>query len=366
MTGRSLRTAVALALLVPTLAACSDGQEVVRAVAPPSATTPPPPPVPTKPSLARYVSPTGDDHARGTLERPWRTLAHAFARIYAGQVLFVRGGTYHEQIDHVRLHDGTPTAPITVHAYPGENPVLEGSVSLRRPAYWLINNLDVHGDPGVANQASFMVKVVGGRAWTWENSEFAGTVGRANVMITGFGVGEPSDFLFSGNCLHDLPSQPVGSTNLFLGSMFTGAQGVVERNVIFNSEGQPNVRIGSGAGAPSHVKLLQNTIYGGSLGIDVRGRPHHVKISRNIVGGGSAPAMIRFSHGKPRGIRVTSNVAVQAVQLLRPKVSKKVQKKAHGYGNVVLPQDPEFVDTTRCDGFRPGLDGLIPYGALAP
>jgi hypothetical protein len=366
MTGRSIRTAVALALLVPALVACSDGQQVVRAVAPPSATPPPPPPVPTKPSLVRYVSSTGDDHARGTLERPWRTLTHAFRRIYAGQVLFVRGGTYHEQIDHVRLHDGTPVAPITVLAYPGENPILDGSVSLRRPAYWLIDNLDVRGDPSAANQASFMVKVIGGRYWTWENSDFTGTVGRANVMITGFGIGEPTGFHFSGNCLHGLPNQPRGSTNIFLGSMLKGARGVVERNVIFNSQGQPNVRIGSGAGAPSHVKLRQNTIYGGSLGIDVRGRPHHVKISRNIVGGGTAPAMIRFSRGKPRGTRVISNVAVQARQLLRPEVVKKVQKRLLGYGNVVFPQDPGFVDTTRCDGFRPGLDALIPYGALAP
>jgi hypothetical protein len=47
-------------------------------------------------------------------------------------------------------------------------------------------------------------------------------------------------------------------------------------------------------------------------------------------------------------------------------VRKKVQKKVHGYGNLTLPQDPEFVDTTRCDGYRPRLDALIPYGALAP
>jgi hypothetical protein len=53
---------------------------------------------------------------------------------------------------------------------------------------------------------------------------------------------------------------------------------------------------------------------------------------------------------------------VQTKQLLRPKVSEIV----HGLGNVVSPQDPEFVDTTRCDGFRPRLDAMIPYGAFAP
>jgi hypothetical protein len=167
--------------------------------------------------------------------------------------------------------------------------------------------------------------------------------------------------MFRGNCLHGLPTPPKSSTNLFLGSMGTGARGTVSRNVVFNDEGQPNVRIGSGAGAPTNVKVLWNTIYGGSLGIDVRGRPQRIKIGRNLLGGGSAPAMIRFPAGDPSGTTVNNNVAVQASRLLRPKVNEDV----HGAGNIVLTGDPQFVDTTRCDGFRSGLDALIPYGADA-
>jgi hypothetical protein len=360
MMRRVVRTAVAMAALATTLLGCS-GEQVVRGT-PPSPSATPTPSVPTQASLVRYVSPSGHDNGPGTLDRPWRTLAHAFNRVFGGQVLFVRGGTYREQIDHVRLHLGTATDPITVLAYPGENPVLVGSVSLRRPAYWLIDNLDVQGDPSAPAQASFMVKVIGGHEWTWENSEFSDTVGRANVMITGFGIGEPAGFSFTGNCLHGLPAPPMGSTNLFLGSMLTGAHGLVERNVVFNTDDQSNLQLGSGAGAPARVKIRQNTIFGGSLGIDVRGRPHHVKITKNIVGGSTAPAMIRFHRGKPRGTTLTSNVAVDATQLFRPEVRKKV----NGFGNAVLTQDPEFVDTTRCDGFRPGLDALIPYGVFAP
>ena len=99
----------------------------------------------------------------------------------------MRGGTYREHIDHIRLHPGTAEKPITVLAYPGENPVLVGTLSLRRPAYWLIDNLDVSGDPTAGQQQSFMVKVIGGTSWTWENSEFTDTVTGANVMITGWG-----------------------------------------------------------------------------------------------------------------------------------------------------------------------------------
>lgn len=360
MRRRVVRTALTLALLLTTLVACSEEQAVTGP--PPSHSPNPSPSVPTNTSQLRYVSPHGHDTDPGTIGRPWRTLAYALHKIYQGQVLFVRGGTYRENIDRLQLHPGTADSPITVLAYPDENPVLVGSVSMSRPDYWLIDNLDVTGAPTNATQPSFMVKMIGGRAWTWENSEFTGTSGRANVLITGWGVDEPAGFKFTGNCLHDLPRPPTTSTNLFLGSMQSGAHGDVTRNVIFNAEGQPNVRIGSGAGAPNRVKVLQNTIYGGSLGIDVRDRPFQVKISRNVLGGTTVAALIRFHLGLPHGTSVTNNAVVNAQQLLRPEVRKRV----NGFGNVVVPDDPEFVDTTRCDGFRTGLDAMIPYGAFAP
>jgi hypothetical protein len=365
MRRRVTGSALALALLVTPLLGCSSQEQVVMVNTPPTHTPNPAPSVPVDQSLVRYVSPTGDDHNfAGTRERPWRTLKTAFKRLYAGQVLYVRGGSYHETIDHIHLHAGRADKPITVLAYPGENPVLVGSISLRRPANWLIDNLDVTGDPTVpaSLQPSFMVKVVGGRAWTWQNSEFTGTTGRANVMITRWGLIEPAGFKFRDNCLHDVPQPPQGSTNLFLGPMKWGAKGIVSHNVIFNYDGQPNVRLGSAAGAPYRVKLVSNTIFGGSLGISVRGRPHHVKISRNIVGGSFGPAEIRFPQGVSLGTTVTNNVAVNATQILRPKVREHV----HGFSNVVLPENPSFVDTTRCDGFQSGIDAMIPYGASAP
>jgi hypothetical protein len=359
MRRRVAGTVLTLALLVTPLLGCSD-EEPVTAAPTPVQTPTPTPSVPSKPSLVRYVSPTGSDHDRGTLGQPWRTLGYALSRVYGGQVLFVRGGEYHENIDHVPLHVGKAESPVTVLAYPGENPVLIGSISLHRPAFWLIDDIDVTGDPTTPDPPRFMVKMIGGRSWTWENSEFRGTTSRANVLITGFGVDEPAGFDFRGNCLHGLPDLPTTSTNLFLGTMHSGAHGIVSRNVVFNAENQPNVRIGSGAGAPNRVSLLRNTIYGGSLGIDVRGHPHRVKISRNIVGGSAAPAMIRFHLGLPHGTSVNNNVAVDAAQLLRPEVRKIV----HGSGNIVLSSDPEFVDNSRCDGFRSDLDAMIPYGAV--
>jgi hypothetical protein len=103
MTWRVARAAAVLAL-VTTMLGCSDEQVVRGDGGLPTPSPTPSPPVPTLPSLVRYVSPSGDDNNLGTVDKPWRTLTYALGRVYAGQVLFVRGGTYRERIDHVRLH----------------------------------------------------------------------------------------------------------------------------------------------------------------------------------------------------------------------------------------------------------------------
>jgi parallel beta-helix repeat protein len=82
-----------------------------------------PAPLPASTDSAFYVSPTGHDRAPGTLRRPWRTLGHAMAVLRPGQAAYVRAGTY---VEGGRLNalwwgrSGTPSAPITIRGYPGE------------------------------------------------------------------------------------------------------------------------------------------------------------------------------------------------------------------------------------------------------
>lgn len=78
------------------------------------------------------VSLQGDDRNPGTEERPWRTLAHAVARLKPGDTLLVRGGTYFEQVS-VNV-SGTPEAPITIQSYPGERAVIDSGVPEFRTA----------------------------------------------------------------------------------------------------------------------------------------------------------------------------------------------------------------------------------------
>ena len=72
-----------------------------------------------------FVAPDGDDAAAGDREHPFATLNRAWEVVGAGEVIWVRGGTY-EFREQQRLRDrsGSASAPIRVLGYPGEVPVL--------------------------------------------------------------------------------------------------------------------------------------------------------------------------------------------------------------------------------------------------
>ena len=78
-----------------------------------------------------WVAPDGDDAASGSESAPWATLQHAADAVSPGATVEVRGGTYAQRVSfHV---SGTPGAPITFEAAPGESVVLDGS-SLEVPS----------------------------------------------------------------------------------------------------------------------------------------------------------------------------------------------------------------------------------------
>lgn len=71
-----------------------------------------------------YVSPTGSDTNPGTLELPWKTVSKAANTLTAGQTAYVKAGTYTGGVS-VR-NSGTAGNYITLMAYPGEQPILDG------------------------------------------------------------------------------------------------------------------------------------------------------------------------------------------------------------------------------------------------
>jgi len=73
-----------------------------------------------------YVSTSGNDGNNGTsLSTPWRTINKAAQTMFAGDTVFIRGGTYRESVSPAR--DGTSSARITYSAYNSEQVIVTGA-----------------------------------------------------------------------------------------------------------------------------------------------------------------------------------------------------------------------------------------------
>src|SRR4030067_3797103 len=73
-----------------------------------------------------YVSPAGNNNTgNGTIGNPWQTIEFAINNIYPGDILYLRGGVYNEQVNSVR--SGTANAYITISAYNNEDAFIDGT-----------------------------------------------------------------------------------------------------------------------------------------------------------------------------------------------------------------------------------------------
>jgi hypothetical protein len=72
-----------------------------------------------------YVAPTGNDEYPGSITYPWRTIQKAADTLVAGDTIYIRAGTYSEQV--IPQNSGSAGQPITYAAYPGETVTLDGS-----------------------------------------------------------------------------------------------------------------------------------------------------------------------------------------------------------------------------------------------
>lgn len=76
-----------------------------------------------------YVSLSGNDSNPGTKARPWRTIQKAADTLVAGETVYIKAGTYEEQV--VPQNSGTASNYIVYAAYPGDTVTIDGeNVSL--------------------------------------------------------------------------------------------------------------------------------------------------------------------------------------------------------------------------------------------
>lgn len=263
-------------------------------------------------STTYYVSNTGSDTNTGTsINAPLKTIRRGLTRLYAGDTLIVRGGTYQELLGGstpVTVRRGIPTAPITFKNYGNERVVIKGLLWLSRPSYWTISGINVTWLDGQSSKYH-MVRLVNGVNWTFTNAEVWGAKSYAGILVASTILNEPSNWQITECRIHD--TYKSNDTNqdhaIYCNSGLTAGNGVIERNIIYNISNGNGVKLGGAdsTGGTQNVEVRYNTIYNAAQGVLVSWKSRHNQVYRNII------VKMGSGYGCVRGYQLdnTTNVA---------------------------------------------------------
>lgn len=308
-----------------------------------------------------HVAPTGDDANPGTGAQPWRTLAASLSRLDDGDILWVHGGSYEERVN-IDANPGRPDARITVAAYPGERPVIVGSLWLAGPSYWTIDGINVTWGATNSPEES-MVRLWGGTGWVFANAELWNAHSVAALMIDGRPGHDIGSFVVRGNCIHDTqPSNDVNQDhNIYVDDFGASPApyGIIERNVLFNAPNGNNIKLGGGdGGGPRNVQVRYNSMYGGNRNVSVSIEASDNRIYRNILGDAHEANIAAYN------LTGTGNVAFENIGFGAPIVVAATP----GYNKIESDRNVAYnprLDKISCGGFRPA-DRDLPFGRGAP
>jgi hypothetical protein len=335
---------------------------------PQSTPTPSPPqatPTPTPLAAdALYVAPSGSDLNSGTLARPFGTVSRGLRMVGPGQTLYLRGGTYVENIRSPSIRSGSPSARILIRNYPGERPVLEGLLWLSGANYWTVNGINVTWNP--ANiRTEHMVKMTNGVGWVFENSELWGARSYAGMLVAGTTVSQPANWVVRGNCIHDTaPSNGINQDhNLYVNTGLSAGEGLIERNLLFNAPNGMNIKLGGPQSAAydgsANVLVRYNTLFNASQPILLAGGTHHITIEGNIISHSARDWLVRGFQlvGVHNVVRGDLGYGADRLIYGDPGFTPIVNG-----GENVFPHDPQFSGTTSCNAFRPMDAAAQSYG----
>jgi len=195
-----------------------------------------------------YVATTGNDANAGTITSPWKTITKAANTLTAGQIAYIRGGTYNEGVQI--KNSGTEGNYISLIAYPNEKPIVDGT---GKGTYYLMN----------LNQKSY-IKVSGIR---FQNGTIGIGNGASNILIENNEVANFSN-----------PGIEVNSCSVAI------VKGNIVDNVCNSSWGECIT-----IGFSEYIDIAYNEVRNGSLtntaggeGIDIKSSKH-VWVYGNVV-----------------------------------------------------------------------------------
>jgi len=263
-----------------------------------------------------YVAPTGSDSNPGTESQPWQTIQKAADTLVAGDTVYIRAGTYEEQV--IPVNSGSANNYITYASYPGETVMIDGN-SITLPKYETglfvvedINYIKVSGlgivnaGPNDNNAGIYVDNahhVIIENNYTYNTaSSGIGVWDGSNIIIDGNEVrlacndGEQEDITVSGTDTFEIKNNHVHEG----GPGTNGGEGITVKGGATNGKIYKNhvhdltrgertcIYIDAwGTTATSNIEIYQNVLHNSGAGISLAsedgGLVRNIKIYNNIV-----------------------------------------------------------------------------------
>ncbi len=265
-----------------------------------------------------YVAPNGNDGWPGSISAPWRTISKAARSLAAGNTVYIRAGTYKEQVKP-RYSGNTRQGYITYAAYPGEKVTLDGNGLVLGSAdglFWIngrsyiqVSGLSVINARGGAHTAGIRMDnshdiLISGNHTTYTASSGIGVWGSYDVTVDGNEIesanqgGADENLTVSGS--HDVQ---ITDNHVHDGmNSTTGGEGIVVKNGSHDVQvhgnrvhDQPKLAFGvDGASKGAYdIELEGNTAYNAAAGFVILpgqgGTVHDVKLDNNVAYANAGP-----------------------------------------------------------------------------
>jgi hypothetical protein len=254
-----------------------------------------------------YVAPTGSDSYPGTESQPWQTIQKAADTLIAGNTVYIRAGTYEEQV--IPVNSGIADNYITYASYPGETVTIDGN-SITLPKYetglFVVEDTNyikvsglriVNAGPNDNNAGIYVDNahhvIIENNIGVWDGS---------NIIIDGNEVrlacndGEQEDITVSGTDTFEILNNHVHEG----GPGTNGGEGITVKGGATNGKIYKNhvhdltrgertcIYIDAwGTTATSNIEIYQNVLHNSGAGISLAsedgGLVQNVKIYNNIV-----------------------------------------------------------------------------------
>lgn len=271
-----------------------------------------------------YVATTGNDSNPGTLGHPFLTFKKAVGVLKPGDTLYIRGGTWTEQIDLQTPNiSGAPGAYITIAGYVGETVTLQyadptpyayGPIKSRgNRGHLIFENLVLDGVNG--SSKSGWILAYGNHHFIVRNIEIK------NFKHNGLAFDDAIASQVIRCKIHDQVSESGLSGQRWYGIYhYNGSDNVIEDNEIYNN---PGGGIHAYYGPHHNLIIRNNSVHDNNFltsssvgGILVQGRPDitttNVRIYNNLVYGNSTASGVKAGNGisvnqNMRGAKVWNN-----------------------------------------------------------